>query len=65
MSIIEQVIKDKINSMKYDVDLLNATIEYNKPDVEILVNKLNSMVKERDQLLRDIEELKTYLEGLK
>jgi len=65
MNPVKDAIKQRIVSIQRDADLLKQKIDYDRPAIECAINMLNGMSAERDQYLKDIEELKKYLEGLK
>ena len=65
MNIIEETINQRIRTLQAEVDLLTSKINYDRANVEAVINKYEAMKTERQGYIEYIKELKNYLEGLK
>jgi len=65
MNIIEETINERIRKLQTEVDLLTATINHDRANVESIINRYEAMYTERQGYIEYIKELKKYLEGLK
>jgi ABC-type transporter Mla maintaining outer membrane lipid asymmetry ATPase subunit MlaF len=65
MNIIEETINERIRTLQTEVDLLTATINHDRANVESIINRYEAMKNERQGYIEYIKELKKHLEGLK